>query len=309
VVGKLGVSMVGRAMAMPGLVAALACAAPVEPAHGYTASGDRIFPATLILPQLTPGDEFYLNYNMLPLSSSGAGTPNRSTNFTATYGKTITDNLGVYIEETYTGIGQSGAGTAWGWQNVDGSIKYVVLNDLDHEFLMSVGLDRETGGTGAFRVGASPSGATTPQIYFGKGFGDLDIGYLRPLAVTTFSAVQLADTAPRPDVVNNGFVVEYSIPYLQSKVQSFDLPDVLRRMTPMTEVLFTSPAGRSYGTRSTALIAPGISYAGEGWELAVEAQVPASRATGSGIGVTAQLHIALDFFFPDSIGKPVFSSP
>jgi hypothetical protein len=174
---------------------------------------------------------------------------------------------------------------------------------------MSLGLDRETGGTGATRVGAFPSGATTPQLYFGKGLGDLDIGYLRPLAVTTFSAVALADTAPRPDVINNGFTVEYSIPYLQSKVQSFDLPNAVRNLTPMTEVLFTSPAGRSYGTRTTALIAPGLSYAGEGWELAVEAQIPATRATGSGVGVTAQLHIALDFFFSDSIGKPLFSNP
>jgi hypothetical protein len=122
--------------------------------------------------------------------------------------------------------------------------------------------------------------------------------------------VTLADTAPRPDVVNNGFTVEYSIPYLESKVQAIDLPDFVRQMTPMTEVLFTSPVGRSYGTRTTALIAPGISYNGGGWELAVEALVPATRATGSGVGVTAQLHIALDFFFADSVlGHPIFSSP
>jgi hypothetical protein len=87
---------------------------------------------------------------------------------------------------------------------------------------MGLGLDRETGGTGAFRVGASSAGATTPQLYFGKGLGDFDIGYLRPLAITTCSAVQLADSASRPDTLNNGFPIEYSIPYLQSKVQSFD---------------------------------------------------------------------------------------
>jgi hypothetical protein len=300
--------MVRNAITMPCLAVVIACAALIDSAHAYTASGDRLFPATLILPQLTPGDELYLNYSMLPLSSSGAGTPNRSTNFTATYGKTITDDLGVYIEETYTGIGQSGAGTQWGWQNLDGALKYLVVNNIDHEFVMSLGLDRETGGTGALRVGAFSSGATAPQVYFGKGFGDLDVGYLRPLAVTTFTSMQFADTAPRPDVLSNGLVVEYSIPYLQSKVQSFDLPDVFRKMTPMTEVLFTSPTGRSYGTRSKALIAPGVSYAGDGWEFAVEAMVPATRATGSGVGVTAQLHIALDFFFSDSIGKPIFSS-
>jgi hypothetical protein len=300
--------MIGKAVAMPCLAILIASAASVGPADAYTASGDRTFPATLILPQIAPGDEFYLNYNMLPLTSHGPGSPDRSNTFTATLGKTITDRLGLYIEESYDGIGRSGAGTQWGWQNIDAAIKYLAVNDIDHEFIMSLGLDRETGGTGTTRIGASPSGATTPQLFFGKGLGDLDVGYLRPFAVTTFSAVQLADTAPRPNVVNNGFSVQYSIPYLESKVQNLELPDLIRGLTPMTEVLFTAPAGRSYGTRATALIAPGVSYAGEGWEFAVEAQLPATRATGSGIGVTAQLHIALDFFFSDSIGKPLFSS-
>ena len=225
------------------------------------------------------------------------------------YAKTITDRFGVFVEETYSGIGRDGASTVWGLQNFDMDLKYLAVNDPDHEFLISLGLDRETGSTGAFRVGASLSGATTPQLYFGKGLGDLDIGYLRPLAVTGFAGMQVADAAPRPDLTTNGFVVEYSIPYLQSKVQSFDLPDLIRGMTPMTEFLFTSPVGRSYGQRTTALIAPGVSYAGEGWELAVEALVPATRATGSGIGATVQLHLALDFFFSNSIGKPLFASP
>jgi len=296
-------------MAVRCLAVAIGIAGAPGPAGAYTASGDRNFPATLILPQLAPGDELYLNYNMLPLSGSGAGAVSRSTNFTVVYGKTITDNLGIFLEETYTGDAVGGAGTLWGWQNQTASIKYLAVNNLDHEFIMTLGLDRETGGTGAVRVGASSSGATTPQLYFGKGMGDLDIGYLRPFAITTFSAVTLADTAPRRDVVSNGFAVEYSIPYLQSKVRSFDLPAPIDHLTPITEVLFTSPVGRSYGSRSTALIAPGVSYAGEGWEFAVEAQLPATRATGNGIGVTAQLHIALDFFFSDTIGKPLFSNP
>lgn len=300
---------VGRVGAAGCLAVAIGYATSPHEAVAYTASGDRNFPATVVLPQLAPGDELYLNYSTLPLSGSGVGSETRSTNFTVAYGKTITDNLGVLLEETYTGIAVDGAGTLWGWQNQDASVRYLAVNNLDHEFIMTLGLDRETGGTGATRVGAASSGATTPQLYFGKGLGDLDIGYLRPLAITTFSGVTLADTAPRPDVVSNGFAVDYSIPYLQSKVRSFDLPAPFDHLTPMTEVLFTSPVGRSYGSRSTALIAPGVSYAGEGWEFAVEAQLPATRATGSGIGVTAQLHIALDFFFPDSIGKPLFSDP
>ncbi len=110
------------------------------------------------------------------LISSGLGTPDRSSNFTTTFMKMITDNLGIVLEETYSQVGLRGAGRLSGWQNFDAEVKYVALNLPEHEFLMTLGLDRETGGTGATRVGASPSGATTPRIYFGKGLGDLDIG-------------------------------------------------------------------------------------------------------------------------------------
>jgi len=114
------------------------------------------------------------------------------------------------------------------------------------------------------------SGATTPRVYFGKGLGDLDIGYLRPLAVAGLVGYQIADSPPRSNLFTAGFVVEYSIPYLRSKVQSLDLPEFVRGLTPMTEVLFTIPAGRASGARTTALIAPGLSYAGAGWEFAIE---------------------------------------
>lgn len=278
-------------------------------AFAYTSAGDRLFPATILLPQISPGDEFYTNVMDLPLTPSGIGTPDHQTNLNAVFAKTITDRLGVFVEETYTRLGTVGHGTLSGWQNFDMSLKYLTVLDLPHEFLFTVGLDREFGDTGARRVGASPSGATTPQLFFGKGLGDLDVGYLRPVALTGFAGYQAADSRPRPDTAVGGLVLEYSIPYLQSKVQSFDLPEIIRSLTPMTEFQFSTPAGQSFGTRTTALFGPGVSYAGEGWELAVEALVPATRATGRGVGVTAQLHLALDFLAPDTIGHPLFSAP
>ena len=192
---------------------------------------------------------------------------------------------------------------------MDTEIKYLAVDDQPHEFLLTLGLDREFGGTGAQRVGAFASGATTPRVYFGKGLGDLDIGYLRPLAIAGLAGYQIADSRPRPNLVTAGLVVEYSIPYLQSKVQSLDLPDFVRGLTPMTEMLLTIPGGQSFGARTTALFAPGVSYAGEGWELAVEALVPASRASGRGVGAIAQFHLSLDFVFPETIGRPLFSAP
>ena len=280
----------------------------VDTASAYTASGDRLFPATILLPQIAPGDEFYTNVMTVPQTPGGLGTPDRATNFNEVYAKTITDRFAIFVAETDTRLDRVGGGTLSGWQNFDMSGKYLAVLDLPHEFLLTLGLDREFGGTGATRVGASPSGATTPQVFFGKGLGDLDIGYWRPLAFTGFVGYQAADNHPRPDQVVGGLTLQYSIPYLQSKVQSFDLPEIVRNLTPITEFIFATPAGTSFGQRTTALFAPGVSYAGEGYEIAIEALIPASRATGRGVGVTAQLHLSFDFLAPDTIGKPLFSS-
>ena len=261
-----------RAAAAAAISLILVAVAPLgSGALAYTSAGDRLFPATILLPQISPGDEFYTNIMDMPLEGGGIGTPNHQTNFNAVFAKTITDRLGVFVEETYTRLGTVGAGTLSGWQNFDMSLKYLTVLDLPHEFLFTIAVDREFGDTGAKRVGASPSGATTPQLFFGKGMGDLDIGYLRPVALTGFAGYQAADSRPRPDAAVGGLVLEYSIPYLQSKVESFDLPELVRNLTPMTEFQFSTPAGRSFGTRTTALFAPGVSYAGEGWELAIEA--------------------------------------
>ena len=92
-------------------------------------------------------------------------------------------------------------------------------------------------------------------------------------------------------------------------MHSLAVPDVIRGLTPMLEVLLTVPSGTRFGARTTALIAPGVSYAGTGWELAVEALLPATRATGRGVGVTVQFHLSLDFVFADTIGRPLFSVP
>jgi hypothetical protein len=291
-------------------IAAAGVSAGIAPdAAAYTAAGDRLFPATLVLPQIAPGDEFYLNLMDLPLAGGAAGTPRHVDNLTATYGKTITDRLSVVIDETWTRLDKAGGGASYGWQNTDTAIKYLAVLDRPREMLLSLGLDREFGGTGALGAGASTAGATTPAVFFGKGLGDLDIGYLRPLAVGGQLGYQIADAAPRPNLIASGFFIEYSLPYLESKVRSFDLPDFARGLTPITEVQFTVPAGTSFGARTTALIAPGVSYAGQGWELAAELMIPATRATGRGIGVTAQLHISLDYLFADTIGRPLFSAP
>jgi hypothetical protein len=288
------------------------------PAHAFVAAGDRVFPGTLILPQIAPTDEAYIQ----GATPFGGTTPvpsnvSRRTDAIWFFGKTLTEDFGIRFRDVYTRLDPTVGRSVqredvYGWQTLTANAQYEALLDPPHEFLFSVGVDRQFGGTGAGRVqrrGFSGIGATTPSIYFGKGLGDLDIGYLRPLAIAGTFGYLIADKSPRPDVATAGFAIEYSIPYLQSKVRAFDLPDPIRGLTPITEFFLTNPAGQGHGLPNTALIAPGVIYAGEGWQFGIEAMIPMTRATGRGVGVTAQFHVWLDYFFADSIGRPVFSSP
>src|SRR3954451_10869945 len=290
-----------HAFIVAGLVASLG--ANID-CFAYTASGDRIFAPTAILPQIAPTDQLYAWWSTQPHPGGAVAARNRVTNIGAFLDKTITERFSVYFQENWLDIDRANGGSQYGFGNFENGFKYLIANDPQRELLLTLGVNREWGATGASGVAAS-KGAAEPRVYFGKGLGDLYIGYLRPLAMTGFVGYLSADASPRPDLVRGGFSVQYSIPYLQSKVQSFDLPRPIRGLTPMTEVLFTTPAGRSFGARTTALIAPGVPFAGEGWDFLIEPLVPASRATGNGAGIRAQLYLALDYLFPTTIGRPL----
>ena len=88
-----------------------------------------------------------------------------------------------------------------------------------------------------------------------------------------------------------------------------DLPPFLRGMTPITELFYNTPVRGQGPTQSTTLVvAPGISYSqGSGWELAVEARIPATKAAGRGVGVQAQFVLQLDYLLAGTgFGRPIF---
>jgi hypothetical protein len=270
-------------------------------ASAYTAAGDRTFPATIVLPQVAPADQLYMTPQTQPVSGG------RSTDVAINFAKTLTERLGVRFEEAYTWRERNGASTLTGWQNLEMITQYLAILEAEHEGLVTLGVNRQWGGTGTRRIGASPKGATTPTVYFAKGMGDLDIGYLRPFAVTGSIGYQFADAPTRRDNLLTGIAVEYSIPYLQSKVRSLDLPEVLRGMTPLVETFVTTATRNRGGNRTSVVLGPGVNYSGEGWEFIIEALVPAGRGAATGPGVAAQFNLSLDYFFPDTIGKPLFS--
>jgi hypothetical protein len=240
------------------------------------------------------------------MATTRPGDTTHQTGFTGTYSKLITEQLGIRFKDGLSWLERSRTSSVSGAQNFHLVLQYEPIINQPHEFVLSVQVDQEFGGTGSRRVKSSSQSATTPGVTFAKGLGDLPIGYWRPLAITGFVGYQAAQ-GTRTSTVQAGFSIQYSMPYLLSKVANVDLPPFLRGMTPITEVMYMTPArGRGQGT--TLVVAPGMSYSeGKGWEAAIEAMIPATRATGHGVGVIAQLVLQLDYLLPDSVfGRPIF---
>ena len=124
-------------------------------------------------------------------------------------------------------------------------VKYEAILDPPHEFLFSIGAAHEFGGTGTRRVGALSNGATGADVVLCQRAGRFADRLPPPPRLARLYHLSTIVGSPRPDNLLAGLAVEYSIPYLQSKVKAFDLPDLLRGMTPLVETLIVTPTRNS----------------------------------------------------------------
>lgn len=287
-------------------------------AHGF--AGDHMFVSTLIIDDPNVSDEASVpTLSYLPQTGGGAATT-----LNTEFDKRITENFGFGINGGYNWLAQPGAKTATGWSNLVVTLKYKPYVNPEHEFMLSVGLQREFARTGAngtngATLGNDDSSSTTPLVYFGKGFGDLPIGWLRPLAVTGELGYTIADKKLKIDptdgsAINNGrdnawtggLSLQYSLRYLSSQVKDYGLPAFVNRLTPLIEVAWSSPASKpNDGDRTRYLIAAGVNYTAQSYALSVEALIPGNKQSGSHLGVIAQFHLYFDDLMPNGLGKPI----
>src|SRR5712671_6006279 len=142
----------------------LAAIAPVwasgASAHGI--AGKRVFPTTLTIDDPAVADEASLpTIQYQRHGASDSGPASRETDITAEYDKRITEHLGVAINYGYAMQDQIGQPSIYGFQNLNTTLKYQFLQNAPHELLMSVGVIREWGGTGATANGiAGTTGST-----------------------------------------------------------------------------------------------------------------------------------------------------
>ena len=149
--------------------------------------------------------------------------------------------------------------------------------------------------------------------------------FLRPFGATTQLAYSfptkssttafdegsgLSTQTHNPQFLIWGGSLQYSMPYLKSRVQDLGLPDLLNHLVPLVELNLKSQMSNFDGDeRTTGTINPGMVYIGDKSQLSIEAIIPVNRASGDGVGVIAQLDVFLDDAFPHSpLFRPLFST-
>ncbi len=310
------------------LCGAAAVLATVTATRAHEIVGNRMFPATLAIDDPGVADE--LSLPTIAFSKTGDVPSVKQLDISGEYSKLITEDFAVSFSPTWTHIyapgGPLGVGAS-GFQNIETTFKYRVYKNVEHEFVASVGLNVEWGGSGAQDVGADRFTTYTPTLYFGKGFGDLpaSMGWARPFAVTGQVGYAIpssnttvtvdptsgdVDTEFNPRVLTWGASLQYSLPYLKASVVDLGLPDVVNRLIPLVEVALQTPVSNfaSSGTVTTGTINPGLIYVGDTYQLALEAMIPVNRDSGTSVGVIGQVHLFFDDIFPNSFGRPIFGN-
>jgi hypothetical protein len=287
-------------------------------AHAHGFAGDHMFISTLLIDDPNVADEASLpTFSYLPQSDGTAGYA-----LAFEFDKRITENFGFSIDSGYNWLKQPGARTANGWNNLVVALKYKPYVNAPHEFMLSVGVRREFARTGANGSNGAvldndDSSSTTPTIFFGKGFGDIPVGWVRPFALTGQLGYTIADKKLKVDPdgspLNNGLSnawsgglsLQYSMRYLSSQVKDYGLPDFVNKLTPVVELAWSSSASRPSQDTTQYLWGVGVNYTATGYALGVEMLIPGNSNTGSHLGVIAQFHLYFDDLLPRSLGKPI----
>jgi len=302
----------------------MATSISTSPAFAHCYVGGRFFPAMLATDDPCVADE--LSLPTVSVFNTADDPPSSQVTVAGEFSKRITPTLGISIGSTWTQINPPGQPGVAGFQNLETTFKWQFGTIPEREFVMSAGIGVEWGGTGSQAVGAESFSTYTPTVWFGKGLGDLpdSLKWLRPFAVTgqvgyaipgVTTMVTGIDpdsgnltTQTNPQSVRWGASLQYSMPYLKSNVVDFGIPEFFNRMIFIVETSMQTPIANTQdsGILTTGTINPGIIWIGRSYQFGIEAIVPVNRASGSSVGVIAQLHIYLDDLFPGSIGKPLF---
>ena len=288
-------------------------------AHGLI--GKCFLPATLAIDDPFVADELTfptVSHIKVPASNDSPAT--KETDLSVELSKRLSPDLGVSLGGTYRILDQDHAPTLKGFDNLEVGLKYVFFKNAEHETLLSAGVGWDVGGTGSKKVGAASFDTVTPQLFWGKCFGDLpdSLEFVKPfvftgffgVAIPTRSSTSIATVDPdtgmtdlekerNPNVAQWGFTIQYDLLYLQSFVRDIGLKAPFNRMVPLVEFAMQTPLDRVKDAgRTTGTVNPGIIWFGRYVQLGVEAQIPINERSGKNVGILGQVHFYLDDIAP-----------
>ena len=280
-------------------------------AHGF--AGQRFFPATIQTDDPFTADEMSLpTLTLNPKAQDGS----RESDIGFDLAKRITHDVDITISDQWKYSHIPGAAARSGWDALQTGQQYQLFINNDHEAMALVGLGESWAHTGRVNGAGAPDFTTlSPTLDFGKGLGDLPdwMSYVRPFALTGNLSVDFPTKTesagnPNPNNFNAGVALEYSLEYLEHHVRDIGLGAPFDRMIPLVEWTSTTNLNRMpNGSVTTGLIAPGLIWAGQHYQIGGEILVPyGNSAQGHGVGGLLQFHLYLDDIFPNTIGRPIF---
>jgi len=298
------------------------------PAWAHGLIGQRFFPATLKIDDPFVADELSLpTVSFMPFGSSGGSPAFRQTDISAELSKRLSPDFGFSLGGDLTILDPDHGATQAGFDNMEVALKYVFWKSATHETLLSAGVSWDVGGTGSKRIGAESFDTVTPQLFFGKGMGDLpdSVALLKPLAFTgafgysiptrrfnkTYTVGDDGDVEVEKELNSQAFqwgvTVQYSLQYLQSYVRDVGLPAPFNRMIALVEFAMQTPTQGPQSGQTTGTINPGLIWFGRYLQLGLELQIPVNRQSGKNVGVIGQMHFYLDDIAPNIFTWTPFS--
>ncbi len=269
-------------------------------AHGVI--GQRFFPESLSVEDPFPSDEADF-----PAVSFIKGPEGTERAVGLEYSKRLSPNLAVGFEVEHVTLSPADPAEERqsGLNNPELFLKYAMLRNPDREAIVSVILSVAPPWGDKNFTERNPTIA--PGLIFGKGLGGLSDGlrYLRPIALGGAVSLEtplgnITDPADQTSTLNYGFIVEYSLPYLQSFVKDIGLSKPFSRMIPIVEFSLATPVNGPEHGATTAYVNPGLIWAGKYVQLGAEALIPLNDRTGHNVGVLAVLHWYLDDLAPNA---------
>lgn len=294
-------------------------AAPDAAAHGF--AGDRFFPATL-----QTDDPFTADEGTLGTVTKNPDDPTGGESYSYEFdiSKRITRDSDFTIQYEWNYFQPKGQAARDGFGTLTIGQQYQLFVDGPHEAMALFGIQESLGHTGAVNNGGADDHTTiSPTFDFGKGLGDLpdSLPWLRPFAITGNLSIDVPTRVNstgtlNQEVFNAGFAIEYSLEYLQHHVQDVDIAPPFDHLIPLVEITSATPLNRgvvtgatnNFGFAATGVIAPGVIWSGQYYQIGTELIIPYGEGQGHGIGGLVQFHLYLDDIFPNTVGRPLLGS-